>query len=274
MIQELGHCPTAALSRCLCQREGNKHNGLCKDDRHYVCSEELEGDVLARTAHSPVAFNTLGILNGHLASCLDEHDCQSHNGEQCDDFEEELDKAAAFSTAQCSNEFLADSNREAGNNTYHDDKRYAVSDTLVGDTLTEPKDKHTAGCENNRGRKHKAKPIANQESARTSGLCFKVNQIGRSLEHENGNCQPTRVLVNLPTTALAFALHFLEIRNSNSKKLNDNRGRDVRHNSQCEDRGIGECATGEHVQQGHESLTRLLLQLRQTIRCNTRQHDE
>ena len=274
MIQELRHCPTAAFGRCLRQREGNKHNGLCKNDRHYVSSEELEGDVLACTAYGSVAFYTLGILNWHLTSSLDEHDCQCHNGEQCDNLEKELDQAAAFSTTQCSNEFLTDSYRETGNNTYHNDKRYAVADTFVGDTLTEPKDKHTTGCENNRRRKHEAETIANQKCARTSGLSFKVDQIGRSLEHENGNCQPTRVLVDLPTTALAFALHFLEIRYSDSKKLNDNRGRDVRHDSQCEDRSIGECTAREHVQQGHESLTRLLLQLRQTIRCNTRQHDE
>ena len=92
MIQELIHSPAAAVTReCLCQSQGDKHDGLSEDDRHHVCGKELQGDVLACTTHGTVAFNTLGILHGYPTRSLHQHNGQSHHEEKRYNLEEELD---------------------------------------------------------------------------------------------------------------------------------------------------------------------------------------
>ena len=76
--------------------ERNEHNGLSKNDRHYVGGKELQGDVLTCTAQLATTFNAFGILHGHLAGGLDEKDGQCHNKEQGDNLEKELHKSTTL----------------------------------------------------------------------------------------------------------------------------------------------------------------------------------
>ena len=77
--------------------------------------------------------------------------------------------------------------------------------------------------------------------------------VSRSLDTENGNGEEPGVLIHLLAAALAFHLEFPEERHEHSEKLNHNGCRDVWHYSQCEDRSIAECTSGEHVQETDET---------------------
>ena len=84
----------------------------------------------------------------------------------------------------------------------------------------------------------------------------------------------TSVPIDFFPAALALALQLLEVRHRDGKKLHDDRGRDVRHDSQCEDRRIGECTTGEHVQKRHQAACGLRLKSAELIGIDTRQDNK
>ena len=82
------------------------------------------------------------------------------------------------------------------------------------------------------------------------------------------------VLIHLAATALALALHLLEVRHNESKELNHDGCRDVRHDTQRKDRSVGECTAGEHVQQRHQTRAGLLTQSGQSLRVDAGEHNE
>jgi hypothetical protein len=57
----------------------------------------------------------------------------------------------------------------------------------------------------------------------------------------------TRQLRNLLAAFLAFLLQLLEVRHDRAHQLEDDRGRNVRHNAEREDRGPLERAAHEHI---------------------------
>src|SRR5690554_671492 len=81
------------------------------------------------------------------------------------------------------------------------------------------------------------------------------NKLSRSMKAGNNNGEKSRVLGNLFTSALTFFLHFLNCRNRHSHQLHDNGCRNVRHDSECEDRCTGECSTGKERKQVSKTAT-------------------
>ena len=69
---------------------------------------------------------------------------------------------------------------------------------------------------------------------------MKRSHIGRTLDAENQDGEIPRVLIHLSPSAFALHLHFAEVRDENTKKLDDDGSRDVRHHTQRKDRGITE----------------------------------
>lgn len=125
------------------ERDREHHDRLREDDRHDVSGIDLQWDVLASTAVLLVPDDALSVLYGHTTRTLDEQDSTGHNGEQEDDLEEEPHEPP--STARGARPpFGEHSSWEASDDTDHDDQRYTVAKTLVCDTLTKPKDEHTA----------------------------------------------------------------------------------------------------------------------------------
>ena len=60
-------------------------------------------------------------------------------------------------------------------------------------------------------------------------------------------------MVEFLTAALPLTLHLLERRKNHARKLNHNRRSDVRHDTQREDGGLRERASGEHIQKLHQT---------------------
>src|SRR4051812_8009827 len=81
---------------------------------------------------------------------------------------------------------------------------------------------------------------------------FRVNsnvQITVCLCGSDEDSKNTCELVEFLSAAIAFLLHFRKMRNGNSKQLNDDRCRDVRHNAQCKDRCTAKRPAYQCVQQ-------------------------
>ena len=90
-------------------------------------------------------------------------------------------------------------------------------------------------------------------SAGCIDLILEVGQIGGSLEQQDDHRQVTGVLVELHASTLTLALHLLEAGDYHTHQLDNDRRGDVGHDTQCEDRGLAECTTREHVEQLHQT---------------------
>ena len=78
------------------------------------------------------------------------------------------------------------------------------------------------------------------------------------------------MMAHLATSALAFALHFLEIGYHHYKQLYHDGCSDVGHDTEGENGCVGESTTREHVQQTQDTVAGLVLQARKLAWINTR----
>jgi len=165
---------------------------------------------------------------------------------------------------------------KTGHDTDHDDQRNAVTDTLVRDLLAQPHDEHGAGDQNRRGIGDEAERIAVDE--RRGNLMVQVGDVGRALQDQHADREETGPLVHLAAAALTFLLHFLEIRDHHAHELNDDRGGDVRHDSERENGGVAKCTAREDVQQAQKPVAFQLAGIRrplaQGVGVDARNHDE
>ncbi len=84
-------------------------------------------------------------------------------------------------------------------------------------------------------------------------LNLKVDKVGRSLEDEDQNSEIASILVHLLTSALTFALHFLERRENHTAELDNDARRDIGHDTQGENRSLRERSAREHIKKLHQS---------------------
>ena len=197
-----------------------------------------------------------------------------HDDEEEDNqLDEEHDQTATGKVVQTAHGLLTECLGQTGDNTQHDDQRHAITDALVRDALTKPQDEHTAGGKDDGGSNHERGP-SNCRIQGAARLHLEVLQICGSLEQKDEDGQVAGVLVDLTASALALALHLLEIGDGNGKDLDDDGCRDVRHDTKCEDGRIGECTSREHVQKAHQTFAGLLAQCCQLVRVNAWKHHE
>ena len=163
--------------------------------------------------------------------------------------------------------------RQAGDDTHHDDERNAVADTFVGDLLAEPHHEHRTGDQHDRrpdGEQHAATA---QYERRIGQLGVQVGQVSRTLQQQHDDGQVTGPLVDFAAPALALLLQLLEVGNHDPHQLDDDRGRDIGHDTQCEDGRVAEGSSGEDVQQAHQPVALdLLLQGRKRLGVDARNH--
>ena len=152
---------------------------------------------------------------------------------------------------------------QTGHNTDHDYQRDTVADTLVRDLLAEPHDEHRTGDQNRRRISNEPERVAVDERRRN--LHVEVGDVGRALKDQYADRQEPRPLVHLAAAALTFLLHFLEIRNHHAHELDDDRGGDVRHDSECKDRGVAKCTAREDVQQTQKPVALQLAGIRRPL---------
>ena len=85
---------------------------------------------------------------------------------------------------------------------------------------------------------------------------FKANRDAVGLEGGQQHRQVARILIHHLAALLALLLELLERRRHRGHQLNDDGGRDVRHDVESEDRHPVNAATGKHIEHA-EDATRL-----------------
>ena len=121
----------------------NKHNGLSKNDRHDTGSIDFQRQILTCTANLLVSDNTLGILYRHFPHRPNQHYRCGYGSKQDDKFYKEHYQTACL-IGHSRHDFLKESLRQTCNDTNHNDQRNAIAYTFIGDSLTNPKYKHTS----------------------------------------------------------------------------------------------------------------------------------
>ena len=244
-----------------------------EDDWHHVGSIHLQGNVLTYTAILFIALDTLCILHGDTASTLYQQDSKGEHENQDNNLHNEHHQATTC-FVQATGELLDDSTRKTCNDTNQDDEGNTVSNTTIGNALTQPHHKHRACAEqDSRGYGEPVEPYF-QHLTSLRHLHTKVHQVTGTLEQQDSHRQVTRDLIHLLATRLTFFLHLLEIRYCNSEQLYHDGRRDVRHDTERKDRCIGECTTREHIQKSHQATRSLRMKGCQSRGVDTRQNDE
>lgn len=87
--------------------------------------------------------------------------------------------------------------------------------------LIKPENKHTSCCKDDSSWNHKDGP-ANTRCQSVSSLHLQIQKVTRSLKDQDGYSQDSSVPLYFLAAALALALHLLEVRYSDSKKLHNN----------------------------------------------------
>lgn len=132
-----------------------------------------------------------------------------------------------------------------------------MAKTLIGDQFGHPHDQaRTTGHDQHHDHevpdgtvRHDLGALVVKQGAGAGG-----HQNGGGLQHSEANGQVTSVLGQLGFARLAFLMQRLKARNDHAEQLDDDGCRDVRHDTQCEDRQLQHCAAGEEVHQTNEVL--------------------
>ena len=144
------------------------------------------------------------------------------------------------SDACCSNSIAGA--RHAGQNAGHDQQADAVADAELVDLLAEPHQEHRAGGHRQNGGNL---PIPDQMPPERSGTRAppvpaprRTTRCRTSFGTSKEERGVARVFVDFLAAGFAFLLQLLERRINAAQQLENDRGRDVRHDAQAEDRDI------------------------------------
>jgi hypothetical protein len=182
------------------------------DDARHVHAQRHVGRA-ARGDATP--DHTARVLHRNPAlAFLDEDDRHGHREE--DEREEELRHRVAVDPGTDRRRSVRDDRRE-------DEDRDAVADTALRDQLAHPHEERRPGGE----RDHDEDDVAGVGFERA--LPLEEVGVAERLERGEHDGQVARVLVDLGVAGLALLLKPLERRNDDGEQLDDDRGRDVRH---------------------------------------------
>ena len=257
-----------------CQR--NEHQRLGEDDRHNASGINLKGQVVTNTTVLFVADHAFRILDGNATGALNEHDTKTDDQHHQDDFQDEDDRTAVH-LGDTSRELCFQGERQTGDNTDHDDHGNTVADTVIRDTLAEPHDEQGGGDQQDKstdGECGESEDAGLKHRGRhgTGELHGELGDVGRCLNSQHSHCEVTGDLVDFGTAAFTFLGEALEIRHCQSEELHHDGCRDVRHDTQREDGGVGECAAGEEVKHAEQTLAGRLAERRKGSGVDAREH--
>ena len=253
VVSQPGPCPAAKLATVIgsSSSEEAKIGGMTPD------GVELQRQVRGIALEHAVADLALRILDQQPAlRPLDEHDDGDDDDRQHADAEDQRRRQRALrgrarACRRCADGMFGD---DAG----EDDQRDAVADAARGDLLAEPHQEHRAAGQ----RDHRREA---EEPARIDddvGRALQADGDAVGLEHGEHHRQVARVLVDDLAALLAFLLQLLERRDDRRHELHDDRGGDVGHDAEREDRHALDGAAGEHVEHAQDAGGLLLEGLR------------
>src|ERR1044072_1676645 len=166
---------------------------------------------------------------------------------------------------------------EAGDERREDHERDAVADAALGDELAHPHEQHGAGRERDHDQEHVRRVElrdARRPGARREPL--EEEDVADRLGEREADGEIARVLGDARLADLALLLQLLERRHDDRQELQDDRGGDVRHDPEREQRDARQAAAAERVQQLQDSAVALVaaLDLLDRVRVDARHGDE
>src|SRR5262249_26902257 len=130
-----------------------------------------------------------------------------------------------------------------------DDQRDAIANATRGDLLAKPHQENGPAAERNDGGDAE-KPAGVRDHVAGP---FEANRDTVGLERRQQHREVARILVHDFAPLLTFLFELLERGRHGRHQLNDDRGRDVRHDIKREDRHPVDAASGKHVEHAEDA---------------------
>ena len=153
--------------------------------------------------------------------------------------------------------------RHSSRDTSEDDDTCSISETALGDLLAKPHYKSGSRGEGDHRCELKRQARGSQ-SAR-----LQRPRDHKALEEREKDCELPCVSSDNSTPRLSLFLEVLKIRDTWREKLDDDRYRDVRGDSEREDRELLERASGKEVNEAEERIGVLLKHLSDRVHVHT-----
>src|SRR5215472_7025707 len=149
---------------------------------------------------------------------------------------------------------------QPGHDAAEDDERGAVAHPALGDLLAQPHEEDGAGGERHDG--GDVEEGSGGDDDRTAGGTHGGEPVGdaEGLRRRQEDRQHAGILVDLLTPGFALLLDGFQARRDARHQLHDDRGRDVGHDVEREDRHAPERAAREHVEHADDAAGLLLEQ--------------
>ena len=155
--------------------------------------------------------------------------------------------------------------RQSRHNTCKNYDRYAVSYTAFTYLLTEPHEEYRACDQGSNDSDAKTPAWLDNHRQCTSLLCFQGNCHPKRLKHRKSHSPVSRIPCYLPAPRFSLFPKLLQPGVNMRKELHDNGGRNVRHDSDCENRETLQRPSREHIEHVKDG-TPLLIE--QNLECN------
>ena len=137
---------------------------------------------------------------------------------------------------------------EVCNDACKNDQRCSIADSLFRDLLSKPHHKTRAGCK--KQRRQNSERHARIKDRSTSNCIWRALKSGCckiTLKHSNENGKSSCNSINFLPSYSTFFLQLFKRRNDYSHQLNDDAGRDVRHDAESKNRKLIQSPTRKHV---------------------------
>src|SRR5690606_20582548 len=158
------------------------------------------------------------------------------------------------------------------NDTGKNQHRDAIANPALGDLLTKPHQEHRAGYQRGNGDEVIRRNLCNVRAFRhqSNTLPKQASRHPEGLDQAKRQRQVAGVLGNLATSLLTFLLQLLQRRHYCGHQLDNNTGRDIRHDAESKNTHALQVTAGEHVEQTKNGLFRAAEHLCKALRMNTR----
>ena len=269
------------------------HDGAGEDDRHDARVVDLEREVVGLRAVHLTSDHALRVLDRDLADGLVDGDHGGGDGDEEEDHARGLLPTMGIGGggADLAAERHVDEGGEragdVGEDADGDQDGRAVADAALGDLLAEPEHDDRAGGEQADAETDEEGLALHDddgagEITESEGLADLLRiaegaEEQRGLDDRDEDGEVAGVLGDLLAADFAFLLQAGDGRHDGRHQLHDDRGADVRHDAQREDRSLEERAAREHVVHRDHSAGRLVghgvVVIHDVLRIDTRQRD-
>src|ERR1700691_903568 len=226
-----------------------RQNRRRENHRNDAAGINFQGHVGGLSSHHAPPHHALGVLHRNAPLAALHQDNEGYHRHHHDQNDDHL-KGSPLARDERIPVDIGDGVRQPHNDAGKDNERHAVADAAIADLFAQPHDERRAGGQRDDGHEDESPTRIVDKPAVTmlQSLCDTER-----LDDGEGDGQIAGPLRNLPAAQFAFLLEFLQGRHHHCQKLQDNRRRDIRHDTQSEDREPPDIAAREQVEEAEDA---------------------